>query len=101
MAGVAGQRRKTNGFAIAGLICGVLAWMSFCCCCCFPFNFLGLVFSLIGWLQISRHPELYAGRGLAVAGLLLSAAGLLLGFGMILFNLALHPENFEWHFKTF
>jgi hypothetical protein len=93
--------RKTSGFAIAGLICAVLAWMSFCCCCGFPFNFLGLVFSLIGWVQISRHPELYEGRGLAVAGLILSAAGLLLGFGLVLLNFALHPENFEWHYKTF
>jgi hypothetical protein len=99
--GMAARTRKTSGFAVTGLICGVLAWMSFCCCCGFPFNFLGLVFSLIGWAQISRQPELYEGRGLAVAGLILSAAGLLLGFGLTLLNLALHPENFTWNFKTF
>jgi hypothetical protein len=99
--GTAARARKTSGFAIAGLICAVLAWMSFCCCCGFPFNFLGLVFSLIGWAQISRQPELYEGRGLAVAGFILSAAGLLLGFGLTLLNLALHPGNFQWNFKTF
>jgi len=96
-----GRRRKTNGFAIAGLICAVLAWMSFCCCCGFPFNFLGLVCSLIGLSQINRHPELYEGRGFAIAGLILSAAGLLFGFALTLFNLAIHPGNLEWHLKLF
>jgi hypothetical protein len=99
--GTAGPARKTNAFAIIGLICAVLGWMLFCCCCGFPFNFLGLIFSLIGWLQIARHPELYEGRSLAVAGLLLSAAALLLGAGLILFNLAFRPENLEWHFNAF
>jgi hypothetical protein len=41
------------------------------------------------------------GRGLAIAGLILSVASLALGFGLALLNLALHPENLEWHFKTF
>jgi hypothetical protein len=94
----AGQLPKTNSFATAGLIFGIL---SLTCCCCCPFNILGLVFSLIGLSQINRHPELYEGRGLAIAGLILSAASLILGFGLAVLNLALHPENFEWHFKTF
>jgi hypothetical protein len=93
--------RKTSGFAVTGLICAVLAWMSYCCCCGFPLNLLGLIFSLIGWSQVSRQPELYAGRGLAVAGLILSAASLLLGFGMFLFQMAFHPGNLEWHFRQF
>ena len=95
---MAGQLPKTNFFAMAGLIFGIL---SMTCCCCCPFNILGLVFSLIGWSQINRHPELYEGRGLAIAGLILSAASLVLGFGLTLLNLALHPENLEWHFKSF
>jgi hypothetical protein len=95
---MAGRGRKTNGFAIAGLIFGIL---SLTCCCACPFNILGLVFSLIGWSQINRHPELYEGRGLAIAGLILSAAGLLLGFALTLLNLVFHPGNFEWHFKKF
>jgi hypothetical protein len=97
-ASTAGQMPKTNSFATAGLIFGIL---SVTCCCGCPFNILGLVFSLIGLSQINRHPELYEGRGLAIAGLILSAASLVLGFGLALLNLALHPENFEWHFKSF
>jgi hypothetical protein len=94
----AGQLPKTNSFATAGLIFGIL---SLTCCCGCPFNILGLVFSLIGLLQINRHPELYEGYGIAIAGLILSAASLVLGFGLVLLNLALHPANFAWHFKTF
>jgi len=94
----AGQWPKTSSFAMAGLIFGILSLTCFCCC---PFNILGLVCSLIGLSQINRHPERYEGRGLAIAGLILSAASLVLGFGLVLFNLALHPENLEWHFKTF
>jgi hypothetical protein len=97
----AGQLPKTNSFATAGLIFGILSVTSFCCCCGCPLNILGLVFSLIGWSQINRQPEIYEGRGLAIAGLILSAASLVLGFGLILFNLALHPENLEWQFKSF
>jgi hypothetical protein len=90
--------RKTNSFAVWGLICGIL---SVTCCCGCPFNLLGLVFSLVGLSQINRHPELYEGRGQALAGLILSAASLLLGFGLALFHLALNPATLRWHFGNF
>ena len=98
---LAGQFHKTNSFATAGLVFGILSATGFCCCCGCPFNILGLVFSLIGLAQINRHPELYEGRGLAIAGVILSAASLLFGFALTLLNLVLHPGNLEWHFKTF
>ena len=94
----AAQLPKTNSFATAGLIFGIL---SLTCCCGFPFNILGLVFSLIGLLQINRHPELYEGRGMAIAGLILSVLSFVLGFGLLMLNMALHPPNIMWHFKTF
>jgi hypothetical protein len=89
-----GPLRKTSSFATTGLIFGIL---SLTCCCGFPFNVLGLVFSLIGLSQINRHPEIYEGRGIAIAGLILSAAGLILGLGL----LALHPPHVAWRFGTF
>src|ERR1039458_9373888 len=55
-----GQPPKTNSYATAGLVCSILAWI---CCCGFPFNLLGLVFSLVALSQINRHPELHEGRG--------------------------------------
>jgi hypothetical protein len=94
-ASTAGQMAKTNSYAQAGLVFGILSWV--CCCCGFPFGLLGLVFSLIGLSQINADPQLHEGRGMAIAGLILSSLSLLLGAGTALFNLASgHPHN-VWH----
>jgi hypothetical protein len=91
----AGRMAKTNSCAQAGLVFGILSVT--CCCCGFPFAILGLVFSLVGLSQINANPQLYEGRGLAIAGLVLSILSLLLGAGSALFNLAtLHPYA-VWH----
>jgi hypothetical protein len=73
----AGQIPKTNSFATAGLVFGILSVTFACCCGGFPFNILGLIFSIIALVQISEHPELHAGRSLAIAGLILSTASFL------------------------
>jgi len=88
----AGQRPRTNPFAMAGMIFGIL---SFACCFKLGFGVLGLIFSLIGLSQINRHPESYEGRDLAIAGLALSIAGLLLFVGLMILVLATgHLGNF-------
>jgi len=94
----AGQWPKTNSYAMTGLVFGILSWT---CCCGFPFNILGLVFSLVGLSQINRYPERYEGRGLAIAGVILSAASFILSFGLLLLNLALRPPSILWHFRRF
>jgi Domain of unknown function (DUF4190)/GYF domain 2 len=73
----AGQMPRTNSFATAGLVFGILSVTLICCCGGFPCNILGLIFSIIALVQISEHPELYEGRGLAIGGLILSAASFL------------------------
>jgi hypothetical protein len=91
--------RKTNGFATAGLVCGLLAWCCLCCCCCcVPFSLLGLVFSIIALVQIQARPEAQAGRPLAILGLILSAAHLFFSCGLGLLQLA--PGNCNWHIGT-
>ena len=91
----AGRMAKNNSYAQAGMIFGILSVT--CCCCGFPFGILGLVFSLIALSQINANPELHEGRGMAIAGLILSSLSLLLGAGTALFNLAsIHPHN-VWH----
>jgi hypothetical protein len=88
------QARKTNSFATAGLVCGILSWI---CCCGFPINLLGLVFSLVAISQMNRHPEAHEGRGVAIAGLALSLVNLLLGLGMLVWSLAFNPPMIHWH----
>jgi hypothetical protein len=83
-----GRLRRTSSSATAGLVCGILSWVFFCCCGGFPFNLFGLIFSLIGLSQINRHPELYEGRGQAIAGLVLSILSLLLVLFGLMWSLA-------------
>jgi hypothetical protein len=77
---------RTNGFAVAGLITGLISLLSFCCCVGFPFNLLGLTFSIIGLVQINNRPDVYSGKGMAIAGLITSALSLLLGIGGLALN---------------
>lgn len=56
---------KTNGMAITGFVCSLLCWP------------LGLVFSLIGMSQTSKDPS-QGGRGLAIAGLVISIVSIVL-----------------------
>jgi Domain of unknown function (DUF4190)/GYF domain 2 len=86
--------RRTNGFAIAGLICSLLAWM---CCCCLPFNLLGIIFSIIALVQISSQPEPQEGRVLAIIGLVLSGANLLMMLGWGLLQATLGQNSISWN----
>jgi Domain of unknown function (DUF4190)/GYF domain 2 len=90
----AGRMAKTNSCAQAGMIFGIL---SVTCCCGFPFGILGLVFSLVGLSQINANPELHEGRGIALAGLILSIVSLLLGAGWMFLNLVMHQPHVMWN----
>jgi len=91
-----GQLPSTSGFATTGLILGIL---SFVCCPKFLFGTLGLVFSLMGLSQINRHPGLYEGRGIAIAGIVLSSASLLFFGVLLLLALATGHFHFNWSFR--
>ena len=92
-----GRLRQTSSSATAGLVCGILSWVLFCCCCGSPFNLLGLAFSLNGLSQINRHPETYEGRSQAIARLVLSISSLLLRF--LWFDVELATGNFHIAFN--
>jgi hypothetical protein len=64
---------STNGMAIAGFLFSLLG-IPCCWCCLFPF--LGLIFSIIGVAQTSGNSS-QGGRGLAIAGLIISLLTLL------------------------
>lgn len=95
--------RRTNGFALWGMILGILALICcFCCCVNVPLGALGLVFSIIGLTQINERPDIYEGRGLAVVGIVLSGLGLLFGIALMLSSAISGNQNphyyYNWHF---
>jgi len=92
------QSPRTNGFATAGFVCGII---SLICCCGCPFNILGLIFSIVALVQISSAVVPQEGRGLAIAGLICSGLSLLMSFGFGLLELALQPPSVMWHINHF
>ena len=92
--------RQTNAFALWGMILGILA---LACCCKFLLGALGLAFSLIGLSQINERPDLYEGRGLAIAGIVLSSVGLFIGILLLLFALAngAFYHSYHWNYQHF
>jgi hypothetical protein len=72
--------RHTHPLAVAGFICGLISLT--CCACCGGqvFAFTGLVLSILGLVETSRHPDRYEGRALAIAGIVLSGLGMVLGW---------------------
>ena len=78
---------RTNGFATWGFVCGLISCI--CCCGC-PFNVLGLIFSLIGLVQINANPTEQTGKGLAIAGIVCSSVSFLAGLGFGLLQLTSH-----------
>jgi hypothetical protein len=90
-----GRAKRTNGFATAGFVCGLLS-LPMCCCGGFPFNILGLVFSIIAMVQISRQTDKDNGWGFALAGLICSAVSLVFGFGLGIFHLLFTPGSVSW-----
>ena len=93
--------RTTNSFATWGMILGIVALV----CCCFKVLLatLGLIFSLIGLSQINARPDLYEGRGFAIAGIVLCGISLLIVVLMALFWLTagtIHPYH-PWPVRRF
>ncbi len=93
--------RPNNGFATAGFTCGILSLVFCCCCGGFPFNLLGLVFSIIALAQINGQTEKQAGWGLALTGLICSALSLLGGLGFGILQLVSTPNHVSWHYGAF
>lgn len=93
-----GRTPQTNGFAVAGLIIGLFSLLSFCCCAGIPFNLLGMIFSIIGLVQINNRPETYSGKGLAIGGLITSGLSLIFGVGVQLLGIALNWDEIAREF---
>jgi GYF domain 2/Domain of unknown function (DUF4190) len=73
------QKPRTNSLSVAGLILGLLSVLTFWCCFNLVLALMGLVFSGTGLSQIKKSGGQETGRGLAIAGIILSALGLVMG----------------------
>src|SRR5205814_3208644 len=93
LAPVAPGLPRTNPMAIAGLIMGILTFVLGCCCYGLPFNLLGIIFSSIALSQIQKNPELEKGKGLAVAGLVLSIGGTVISILLVVLGLAMNYDE--------
>ena len=82
------QMLRTNGFAVAGMVLGILSVTLCFCCYGFPCNLLAFIFSLIALSQIKQSPHLYTGRGLAITGLVLALVSFGLAILLLLFGTA-------------
>ena len=65
------QNNQTDGFAVAGFILSLVSIL-----CCGGTSFLGLIFSIIGLVNCNNTGK--GGKGLAIAGIVLSAIILIL-----------------------
>lgn len=74
---------STSGLAIASMVCGIAGYLT-----CYFVGILGLPAVICGHMalnQIHRSPVPLAGRGMAIAGLILGYLGILITLGCISF----------------
>jgi hypothetical protein len=85
---------RTNSMATTSMIMGLLSMTcGLCCCYGFPFNVLGLIFSLVALAQIKNDPLSQQGKGLAIAGLVLCLLSLLSAALFLTLGLALNMPD--------
>jgi len=83
------QPVRTNGFATAGLVLGILSiTIGFCCCYSLPFSVPGIIFSIVAITQINSHPERYNGKVLAIIGIALCCLSLLISVILLCLGMA-------------
>ena len=87
-------RPPSPSLATASLVMGLLSLTcGLCCCYGLPFNLLGIVFALVALAQMRHQPWPRAGRGQAIAGLVLSLLSLALGAFLRVLSCAMNvPE---------
>lgn len=92
-------RPRNNSYAVAGLTLGILALtVGLCCCYGFPFSIPGVICSTIGLNEIKRDQN-EQGRGLAIAGLVLSILSILLAIGLVIFAVSLSGPDMLRKFR--
>ena len=80
-----GQPGGTNSLSVIALVLGLLSLPGVCCCYSLPFSIPGMIVSIIALMQFNKDSGAKNGKGLAIAGLVLSILGLMLGTGWLIF----------------
>jgi len=90
---------RTNSMATAGFVMGLLSLS--CCWCCYgaPFNVLGVIFSAMALSQIKSDPRTQQGKGIAIAGLVMSLLGILLAALLVVLGLAFNSFEATGHIR--
>lgn len=92
-------RPRNNSYAVAGLTLGVLALtLGLCCCYGFPFSIPGVICSTLALSQFKQDPT-QQGRGLAIAGLVLSILSIILGIGLLIFAVSFSGPDMWRRFR--
>jgi len=68
---------RVNSMAVTGLVFGILSVTASCCCYGLPFNLVGVILSGIALSQINQDPINQRGKGMAIAGLVLSVLSII------------------------
>jgi hypothetical protein len=84
---------RTNSMALMGMVFGILSVTCGMCCYGIPFNILGVIFSLIALAQIRDNPLSQQGKGMAIAGLVLSLLSFVMVALAVAFGLTLHHRG--------
>ena len=90
---------RNNSLAVTGLVFGILSLTFGLCCYGLPFNLAGIVCSLVALEQIRKDPQRERGRGLAIAGLVLSLLSILLASIFLLMYFAMGSPNWMRHMR--
>jgi len=70
--------KQTNGFALAGFIVSLVSTIL----CCGSFNTISLILSIIGVVKAKDYDG--AGKGLGIAGIIISAITLVIGIILVI-----------------
>jgi DNA-directed RNA polymerase subunit RPC12/RpoP len=85
---------KTSGMAITSMILGIIGLVPGVICCFGILSILAVIFGHLAYAKISRNPQDFSGKGMAIAGFTLGYVGaafwliIFFAFGMAIFSLA-------------
>ena len=93
---------RNNPLAVAGLTLGIIGLtVGLCCCYGLPFSVPGLVCSIMALNQFKKDPANQQGKGMAVAGLVLSGLGLVFGVVILIVVLAVGTPDILRQIRKF